>query len=301
MSMCSEMDCSCGNQLTLCKLCVKKECAHYIKARDICVSDKLKAVNFEVMSETANTICAQTVQSNAGAFNILNSNIMCSQRGTINNLCVNDLTVGNLNHCAKWRAAVTLGADTSYSLGSPIQWDTVLDDPNGNIAMGPFSYTAPVSGYYIITLHMDASNLSGTGLISGVPVGQMNVLINGNPLRSQSSGYLTFNNRQNSSLTSLCLISAGDVITMNYQVLILDPVSGLTSYVGSVDIDANGTFPGESGFAIHYLSSLNCNPVVCQTCPPVQIPCTPITINCECPDEEGSCHSCSPSQTPKGK
>jgi hypothetical protein len=239
-------------------------------AKDGCITS-LSTTHLSAESETVNQLCA------------VNANI--------NNLCVQNLTAVNNTTCVKYRAAVTLSANTAYTLGSPIDWDVVLDDPNGNVATGPFSYTVPVSGYYASSFYIRSDSLAGASTIVGVPIGLLTILSNTNVLRQYQSSYLSFSGIQNANLGSLLLLNAGDVLTMKYDVLALDQVTGLQPYVGTVSLQGNGSFLGESGFEIHYLSSLNCTPT--GQC----IPCVPVTVKCDCDvmcmkPTQDSCKTC---------
>lgn len=302
------MDCSdCRNELNLKKLCVKKEsvkclCACKVMAKELCADD-LKAKSFMVESEVANTICAQKVCAKEVDALYTTTDRLCSQEGTINKLCVNEITVGKLNYCAKWRAAVTISSPMVYTLGSNIDWNVVLDDPNGNVSMGPFSYTVPVTGYYTMTYYTNSNALAGSIVIAGIPVSLLTVTSNGSELRQFNAPYLAFSDQQYASLSAVVLLNAGDVIRMKYDVIVLSPVSGQMNYVGTINLNGNGLFPNSSGFEIHYLSSLDCQPVTCMPCAPAQVPCEPITIQCDknqdcfphCPIDKDPCAPCNPS------
>jgi hypothetical protein len=297
-------DCGCKNELNLTKLCVRKEkvkrlCAHDINAKEICTR-KLEANHAIIETETVNNICvANTMTAQVAQTGSFNTNNLCAQNGTINTLCVNDLTVGNMNKCEKWRAAVTNAVDSTYTLGQPVNWTTVIDDPNGNVVLGPFSYTVPTSGYYVVTFNVDSSTLAGAATITGIPIGLLQVIVNGNPSLQLQAPFLSFSNLQSANLSALTILNAGDVLTMTYNVIVFQQTTGLVQYVGTIDLAANGSFPASSGFAIHYLSSLNCMPgQVCQICPPVVVPCSPVTVRCDCdsPSQQATnddpCDSC---------
>lgn len=293
------MSCMCKNELNLDKLCVdciKAGCerVHKLVADNIC-TQALEVKTLSVENETANNICVPgKIQATEVWADKSYSNSSCAKNATLDNACITNLTVGSLNNCVKWRAASTFNTNTVYTLGSAINWNVILDDPNGNIALSPFTYTVPQTGYYIVTFHMDHNSLSGAANVNGIPIGNQIVLVNGNDLRSQYTSFLGFSDVQKTSLTSLCLLNAGDVITMKYQVLVFD-TTGLVPYVGTVTIESNGMFPGQSGFGIHYLSSLNCEPITCQPCSTVTIPCTPVTTPCQpvggddCDEDNGHC------------
>lgn len=276
----------CKNELNLEKLCVDCVRAHKIKSGEIvtghlCAQDA-KIKHLAVESEQVNDLCVSgTLQASQVSSLNTNTNTLCAKSATINSLCVNDLKVVNINHCEKWRATSTSSANFLYTLGSDINWDVIIDDPNGNIALAPFSYTVPQSGYYTFTFHVNHNSLTGSSVISGQPVGELKISVNGLPFTQQYAPFLSFSDRQKASLNSLVLLNSGDVIKMQYNVLVVDPVSGLQPYVGTVVIEASGSISGSSYFAIHYLSSLNCTGDVCITCPIVQVNCQPVTIECD--------------------
>jgi hypothetical protein len=249
-------DCSKRDELDICKL-------HAEKAKIDCLcASNMKGKSLNVMDEVANNICAQKVQAKLVEAMTLNANDLCSQRATINELCVDNLIAPNFqgDKCEKFRAAVTLAADQIYNLQSPLNWNVILDDPNSNVAVGPFSYTVPESGYYLLNYHLESDSLAGSSVISGIPTGVLNVTVNGSALITNQSAYLSFTGLQKTNLTSLVLLNMGDVLHMNYEVLSLDPVLGLVSYVGTVSAKGNGLLPGKSFFTIHFQSSLNCQP-----------------------------------------
>lgn len=295
-----EKDMCCKNELNLCKLCVKSakfEClwSDDIKSKDIC-TDCLKAKTLWANNQYVNDVCvSDTLKANHIKSVDINANYICSQQGTINKLCVNDLTVGSLKYCEKYLASVTFSGDTVYSLGSNVDWNLIINDPNGNVSLAPFSYTVPVSGYYTFSYYLNSTTLTGPSVIAGIPVGVMTAQVNGVDLRKNNEAFLSFSDLQYSVLSSLVLLSAGDVITMKYEVLVLDPVSGLMSYPGTVIIKSTGVLPVVSGFDIHYLSSVDCSPVICQSCPPVELECPIVDVDCHkrtAQVEEPFCNSC---------
>lgn len=274
------------NDLNLCKLCCSKAkvtclSSEDIKSKKLC-SESIKANHLMVEQEVANTICvSDTLTASKVKALSINSNDLCAQSGVINNLCVNNLTAGSINYCEKYRAVTTFNSNLTYTLGSPINWNSIIDDPNGNVALAPFSYTIPVSGYYIVSVAFNTFNLQGSATLGGIPIGVLTVLSNGNLLRQASQVYLTFSSKSSELLSALIYINAGDVITSKYEIFYMDPVAGLIPYVGTVDVVASGPIPFTSGFSIHYLSSSNCSsPIICQPCPVVEVPCTPVTVNC---------------------
>jgi hypothetical protein len=259
------MNCdSISNQLKVSKLCAGK-----VKTEGLC-TDKLVAKSACVTALQATTLAVQTETVNN----------LCAVNANINNLCVQNLTSTNQVNCVKWRADVTLSGNVNYTLGTPIAWNVVLDDPNSNVVLSPFSYTVPVTGYYDLSFYVSSDTLAGAGVLAGTPIGLLTILTNGNILRQFQSAYLSFSGLQTANLGSLVLLNAGDVLTMNYSVLTMDAVNGLVPFTGTVSMKGNGTFPAQSGFAIHYLSSLNCTTPAGATCTPcITVP--PIVCDCD--------------------
>ncbi len=267
-------DCmNCKNELNLCKLCVKRA-----------KIDHLKVHKFETKSLCAHLL--EGVQVNADS---LNANKLCSQNANFNNLCVTNLNAPNFQPNTNYKAAVGLSADSMYTLGSDIQFNSIVNDPNNNVALAPFSYTVPASGYYSITFDVNHHGLTGAATIAGIPVGQLSIWKNGTLVRDTYAPFLSFSTSQNSALSTLAILSAGDVVKLRYEVLVLDSALGLIPYVGTVVLEGNGIFDGKSGFAIHFLSPQNGSqpPVTCLTCPPVVIPCA------EDMEMAGDCTRCS--------
>lgn len=286
MTMCGTMDCDdCKNQLNLCKLCAKKAtiehlCVCSMTAKKACI-DQLKAVDLQVQDEKVNTLCvSDKLWAKSVSATSVNATNLCAQNATFDKLCVNQLTT---NTFVPYRAAVAFSADALYTLGTNVNWDTIIDDPNGNVALGSFSYTVPVSGYYVLSYYLRADQLTGAFIIAGPPVGLFNVLVNGIELRQLQVPYLSFSALQRGILSSLVLLTAGDVLTMKYDVLVMDPASGLVPYAGTVSIKGS-VAEGFSRFEIHYLSSLATQPPppTCTPCAPVVLPCPdPLVVQCD--------------------
>jgi hypothetical protein len=273
------MNCdSLSNQLKVSKLCASK-----VKAECVC-SDRL----------VAKSACITALQATTANIQTEVVNDLCAVNANINNLCVQNLTATNQVNCVKWRAAATMAAPTVYTLGANINWNVILDDPNTSTTMSPFTYTVPVSGYYIVKMHLNVSGLTTTTPLTGIPVGLLAFTVNGNVLVDSQSVYLSFNAAETSGLDALVLLNAGDVLQMNYQVLALNASTGLVSLAGTVVIGGNGLLPGQSFFTVHYLSSLNCTPGNGATCKPC-IPVAPIVCDCDTMCMEpgaASCRSC---------
>lgn len=277
----------CRDELNLCKLCVKKAWfkwlhADFISTGSFC-SPSLKAKQFQAEDAIMNSLCLSGgLKSKKVETESLNANLLCAQSGTINSLCVNDLSVVNLKTApaAQYRAFVDFAADMNYVLGGNINFDTIVDDPNNNVALSPFSYTAPVGGYYSVTLQVDQQNLVTLNPLLGVPTAHLKIYVNGVLARDATVPFLTFSNQQKSNIGSLLILNAGDVVTAQYSVDQLSN-SGLSPVNGSVTIlgGANATL-----FGIHFLSALvnSGGPsVVCSPCPAVQTPCSSVIVDCD--------------------
>ena len=288
----------CRNELNLDKLCVRKlkldclcaEClkanklrAEDIKSNTIC-TQTLSAKSLFAENETANNICVSGSLnvSSLGALSA-NTNNLCAQQATFGSACINNLTVGSFTPITKYRATVNFSADTVYTLGAFLNFNNIVDDPNNNISSNPTTYTAPISGYYTLSYKVNIENLTpNSGQILGSPIANPSIFVNGILVREAYSPFLTFNNEQKVIIDSLITLQAGDKVTMKYDVLTLDPVSGLIKVNGTVNIVGSGIEDGNSLFKIILLSSLgNGSTTPCQPCPQVTIPCSSATTPCD--------------------
>jgi len=293
----------CQNELALEKLCCCCADIKKIVVNNIC-GQAAEFKNISAENEVVNNICvsgiaqASQAQVDQGFFNAL-----CAQNATMDNACISNLKVGVLESVEQYRAAVSLSSNMVYTLGSNLNWDTIVDDPNSNVSLSPFSYTVPVSGYYVFSYYLRSDSLSGSSVVAGAPIGLLDVTVNGADLRLLQVPYLTFSALQSGELSALVLLNAGDVIRMNYNVLILDPVSGLIPYVGTVSVKGGAT-PGFSQFTIHYLSSLSGSAVTCPPCPAITVGCKEFVTPCSpigCDDNRGQQQQCKPCVMPQSK
>lgn len=300
-------NCDCGgcrNELNLDRLCVRKIKAHKIIVKDLELEHTLcaKVVSTpEVCTELLMANQADLNNSCITSLNVMNQcvqNITATHIGTsslvANQVCIpGELKVSNLLNCGKYRATVTNNSTQSYNLGSYISFNTVLDDPNGNItSLNPSVYTAPVTGYYNITLKVNEQNLIPIppSAILGVPIGNPQLYINGVLASESFSSFLSFFSQNKVILSTMVTLNAGDQLQMKYNVLSIDSSSGIVLLSGTVDLFANGTENNSSLLKIHLLSvtcaDMPCAPSVpCQPCTPRQcvpcIPCRPSGSNCD--------------------
>lgn len=295
-------DC-CKNELNLDKLCVRKIKAHKICVDDINIGDTLcaKISSPEICAEL---IMAKKADINSSCITDLNVMNECVQDLTATNISTSTLLANevcfpgtvrtaNLLNCGKYRATVVSSGNTTYTLGDLFGFDTIIDDPNGNVTISPTTYTVPVSGYYVFTFKVNISNfVSTTGPIFGSPIGNPEIYVNGLLVRESFTPFLTFLNQQNVILTSLISLKTGDQVTMRYKLQVLDQILGLINVTGTGDIVGDGTEGGNSLFKIHMLSvdceDLPCAPSIpCQPCTPQQ--CQPCIIDDGNSGASGSC------------
>lgn len=241
-------------------------CANNVNANNICTN------NLDVK----NRICTADVEAVKAAILNLQAQDACIA-GT--------LSANNALLCSKYKATVVFGSNTLYTLGSPLNFNVILDDLNGNVTVSPFTYTAPVSGYYVFTVQVDSRGLVTTGNVLGIPISNLQVYVNNVLFRQDYAPFLTFSDVQATTLTALIKLKKGDVVTAAYNLLVVDSTSGFTPLAGTILIQGNGTDENESLFKIHLLSadcsnSPLCPPVTvcgstapCPTCPPCCVPC----------------------------
>jgi hypothetical protein len=281
------------------KIAIAFGCANVFRVDDFCAqnarTNNLCTNNFQ----TAN-ICASSVDSLWVSTNYVTTQTICANSFQVVNGCADTLTVNDLiitstfGLCSFYGASVGLSANTTYTLGTDLPYNSIEADPSGSISLNPLTYTAPQTGNYIISAQVVSQNLAGTSIIAGTPIARIQILSN-NGVRSQVDlPYLTFNTGQASLSTTLITLTQGDVVTVTYEVYVLDPAIGFTPYTGQVNLVGGIAGSFRSFFQVEYLSS-NCSPstqCVITPCGPSQItcnfqpctPCEPCTLQpCPCP------------------
>lgn len=254
----------CCNSLSLKDLCVRQVKAKKALVKDLCAAS-IKSAN----------ICAD----NLGIVGQVALNNVCANNINASTLCITG--TARINEvCGLYRASAQLLADTPYVFGSPVNYDQIIDDPNNNVSLAPFYYTVPVSGYYIASVEIDEKDLMGTTPVLGVPVSQLALKVNGINRRKALLPFLTFNDTQQTDLSFLLLLNAGDKITVDYNVLVVDQATGTQPYAGTATLIGG---PNATIFKIHYLSS-TCSSSTCQPCSfadqPCDLSCTPLPNSC---------------------
>lgn len=235
-------------------------------------------------------LCAKKIKALCGDFTKLNADELCAalanilnlkaQNACINNLCVDNLKANSFEYCTPYKATTVYSANTNYTLGTPLAFDVILDDPNGDVSLVPFTtYTAPVSGYYIVSFQADFDSfVLTTNPILGTPISNPQIYVNGILAHESFAPFLAFHNEQHSLITTLISLKAGDVVSTNY-IIYTTSDAGFITVPGTGLIEGNGTELDKAMFKIHFLSS-DCTPPICQPCE-VPTQCTPCpTTSC---------------------
>lgn len=260
----------CDSRLKLSALKAKKIDARCVNAR---------TVNAD--SVNANTI---TVESNL-CLPSLKADAICAQNVSTTNLCATGtVRVNNLINCTLYAGQAAFIATTTYTLGTNIEFDNIIDDPNNDFSVSPFFYTAPFSGYYIITLELDQNHVTSTSPnpILGVPTANPKILRNGLVAREAFFPFLSFVSLQRSNVTALIHLNAGDLVTAQYDILVVDEETGLTPITGTVEFP-DGNLENKSTLVVHLLS------VDCETIPGCQNPCGPCPQPTSCVPQIQTC------------
>jgi hypothetical protein len=165
----------------------------------------------------------------------------CLREACIDRLTVNHLSAPSFSECNLLRAAVSSVA-YNYTLGQPLSWATVQDDPSAMFSSLNGSFTVPAAGYWEASIFLNLANLAGVVNLAGVPVANAALQVNGVPRVQTYVPFLTFSTRQASSLASTLLLQAGDVVNATFNVQYVDPVSGEVQYVGTMGVSPPSFF-----------------------------------------------------------
>lgn len=262
--------------LSMDNLCVKCGRICWLKSKYITVEDL-----------NLNNLCAQKVNSkeingDQGSFSKL-----CVQEAVINKLCVNELNSSSLKVCNKYRFFAGFSSDFSYTLGSPINFNSIVDDPNANVSLSPnTNYVAPVAGYYTSSLFINGSALSGSSVITGIPVARLMIKVNGLPRVDTMVPFLSFALTQQATFSAHLYLAAGDVVTTSYDLLVLDGLTGIIPYVGTINFKGGSATSDGSTWSMVLLTELcgggGSTPVACAPCQPSLVTCEPVPASTDC-------------------
>lgn len=216
---------------------INRFCADEINTESICATEIGTGV-----------LCSESTQTRRLCADHIATQTICSQVAHIDVLCVN-----NLHNYTRYKAHAKNRANQSYRLGSLIEFDSIVDDPNNNISLNPFSaYTVPESGYYSLCFSVAFTDLAGTSAPTGTPVAHPHISVNGAESLSVYQLFLSLNASQFSTVSGLLFLHAGDVVQFELEVLFMDQANNLVPYSGTGTLLADQTYA-----VIHYLSSAN--------------------------------------------
>ena len=289
--MCKNINCRCEdmrckNELNLDKLCVECFRTHKIKAKKIITNDlcaqHIDVKDLSAENEIANDICVSgTLQASHLMADSGIMNKLCVTNANITNACIANLTSISQIPCTTYRATVNYSADTTYILGAFLNFDNIVDDPSASVSLAPTTYTAPKTGYYMLTYKVNITNVVSTnGPVLGIPVANPEIYVNGLLVREAYSPFLAFFSTQKVMIDSLITLQMGDQVTMKYNILGGNGIA----VTGTVDIVGAGNEDGNSLFKIIFLTSLCSVPSgdqpECPPCPEVFIDCDPVKTPC---------------------
>lgn len=258
-------------------IAVPELCTEAVKTQKVCAQDA-NVARLCVRAERVNELCADRAQISRLGTNNLNAH----------NVCIS----GSLRSCSPLSARAAASSDYLYNLGDVLTFDLVLADSSGSIEQLPTRYIAPESGNYLITAQINTRDLTGPTIISGVPVGVVEIYVEGLLRRKSFVPYLAFSTEQSVISTSLIHLNQNDEVLVRYKVLVLDPSLGLIEYPGQVTVLGAPVTAFRSFIFIHYLSS-DCDTL---ECPPCDLQCENIPCFVPCPpcNAEPACEPCCP-------
>lgn len=236
-----------------CRINAKLACIKHLAAHEICTKD----LDVECKANVKD-LCAKDIKADCACIRWLGAE----------NVCAQSLRATDFLACGKYQATAVFAANTTYNLGANIDFDTILDDPNNNINLAPFYYTAPISGQYIVTVQIDEDTLVSADPVLGIPVAQLHVYRNGTLSKSTFAPFLSFHEQQQTTVAALIHLNAGDRVHSVYEVGVMNDTLGFTTLVGTVSILGNGTEDGTSLFKINLLSADCFGEPICYPCDP---------------------------------
>jgi len=268
----ADSNCGCDNTLDIKKICVR--CA------DICWQ---KSKQIWVEDLNTNNLCSQNLKSTSQQTESLTTNNLCAVSANINDLCVTNLRASNLMMCNTSRGYVSFSGNFSYTLGDPINFNFVNDDPSSMVSMVPNThFVANKTGYWVASVFINASSLAGSMILTGSPVAKLSISVNGVSRKAIFVPFLTFSSNVFGLCTSHLLLSSGDLVSAILEVLVLDPSSGIINYAGTMMIAGGplATTQDASAMDLIFLSDLCGGGTQPSTC----IPCVPFENQCQVVD-----------------
>ncbi|MCF7899631.1 hypothetical protein K9L05_03215, partial [Candidatus Babeliales bacterium] len=266
-------NCCPPKRLNVCEICARKiyvKCLEAKVARIKCLFAR-KAKIEKIWSKVISTcdLCAKKAKIEKLWVDCEFVKRLSACEAKINKLYANDICFDDL--CTKYRADLEITNTVfGYVLGDNVPYDTIVDDPNNNVSLTPYPhYKAPKTGYYVVSIGFDSTNLRGIvpTPITGTPVSHPEIIINGVHYLHEDSVFLTFVPNLQTVLTTILPLKKGDMLSSRFGVLFETESGAVIEYPGLIDITNK---PHHSFMRVHYLSS------TCQ--------CKPCDIQyCECP------------------
>jgi hypothetical protein len=242
-------------RLCLCQLCAKTICAKCAKFLEV------KAKQEKVQNLWANTISTcKMCAFKARLFKLWSKYIRAKD------VCVK----GNVVHGTRYKASMSRSSNlNNYKLGSVIDFETVRDDPNSDL-ISTTTYRAPITGYYVVSARACAliQDLQSSKPLTGTPIAVAKIYVNGEVILDAHSAFLGFGEFQNSTISGIICLNAGDLVDIRYALEIINNSQGQGNYNGTITLCGSPT-KKDTCFAIHYLSSRS--QTMC--CPPPDFYC----------------------------
>lgn len=146
------------------------------------------------------------------------------------------------------KASLFLSSNYTYTLGDAITFDQAFD-PGSNVNGTPFAYIVPVSGFYIVTIRICASNLQTGESLTGTPVCELEVVRNSDKILTSFYPIASFGTDFKHSIAGVVRFTQGDSIYACYRMHSpMGPINGTVDLAG--DVDGLSTY-----LTIHYLST----------------------------------------------
>lgn len=263
--------------------------------RILCLDEKLqdKTYSNEISctNNISSTVCSLYIHANQACILEEKVGFLYADDISTLDLCVSGTITGKHVNCSFYSTRVAASTLYTYTLGNTINFDQINYDPAGTIIQNPTRFVAPLTGIYMVTAQVVVDNLQGSNVITGNPVASAEIFVNNALIRRQFVPFLSFATNQSSNATSLIALNQGDVLDIRYEVFVIDPTIGFTSYNGTISVIGSNATGFRTFLSLHYLYS-DCTDF---DCPPCNIPCIPPCQPCS-PQPCATCDisSCAP-------
>src|SRR5882757_4467481 len=127
-----------------------------------------------------------------------------------------------MDYLHKLKATLVFSKNSSYKLGDFLNFDSILDDLNGNVSLNPSEYKAALSGYYDFSLKLAPQNFLPSGQ---PPVGSLfsnlQLYVNGKLVRESFYQWPSLSVADKNGLSGLISLKMDDVVSMKYRLFSL--------------------------------------------------------------------------------